>query len=107
MHKDPNVKQRFFRSFSVNSGIGSLTVPITSCSPEEIAGRKDTANQAAAEAARRADEIIRQEMAFSATTSSAAEPNVVPQQSSIVGVASGGDGSDSGSSELASQVVGS
>ena len=59
---------------------------------------KDAANQAAAEAARRADEI-RQEMAFSTTNSSVAEPNVVPQQPSIVEAASGGDdGGDNGGS---------
>ena len=64
---------------------------------------KDAANQAAAEAARRADEI-RQEMAFSTTNSSVAEPNVVPQQPSIVEAASGGDdgGDDGGSSTTTS-----
>ena len=66
---------------------------------------KDAANQAAAEAARRADEI-RQEMAFSTTNSSVAEPNVVPQQPSIVEAASGGDdgGDDGGSSSSGSST---
>ena len=66
---------------------------------------KDAANKAAAEAARRADEI-RQEMAFSTTNSSVAEPNVVPQQPSIVEAASGGDdgGDDGGSSSSGSST---
>ena len=70
---------------------------------KELREEKDAANQAAAEAARRADEI-RQEMAFSTTNRSVAEPNVVPQQPSIVEAASGGDdgGDDGGSSTTTS-----
>ena len=70
---------------------------------KKLREEKNAANQAAAEAARRADEI-RQEMAFSTTNSSVAEPNVVPQQPSIVEAASGGDdgGDDGGSSTTTS-----